>query len=100
MCSSDLLYELLGDGRGSTFAAAFPIVGGSDLDLVPIEAMVLIEARIFRCNDRVLKVGRDLIERNKFVALAIGRLVNPGLQATLHLHCSRRWIDPAYRQKE
>jgi hypothetical protein len=28
------------------------------LDLVPIEAMVLVEARIFRGDDSVLKIGR------------------------------------------
>src|SRR5277367_4473845 len=96
----EVFHELLGKGRGSTAATAFPIVVGSDLDFVPIEAMVLVETRIFRGYDRVLKIGRDLTERNKFIALAIGRLVNPGLQATLGLHSSGRWVDPPGRHKE
>jgi hypothetical protein len=62
------------------------------LDLVPIEAMVLVEARIFRGDDSMLKIGRDLTERNEFVAFAIRRVVSPSLQATLDVHCSGRWI--------
>jgi hypothetical protein len=91
---------LLCNGRGSAEAAALQIVVGSDLDLVPIEAMVLVEARIFRGDDSVLKIGRDLSERNKIVAFAIGFVVSPGLQTTLDLHCSRWWIDPPGRQKK
>jgi hypothetical protein len=70
------------------------------LDLVPIEAMVLVETRIFRGNDRVLKIGRDLTERNKFIAFAIGRWLKPGLQTTLGLHSSGWWVDPPGRHKE
>jgi hypothetical protein len=70
------------------------------LDLVPIEAMVLVEARVFRGDDSVLKIGRDLTERNKFVAFAVRRVVSPSLQATLDVHCSGRWIDPPGSQKE
>ena len=91
---------MLGDGRGSAEATALQIVVSSDLDFVPVEAMMLVEARIFRGDDSVLKIGRDLIKRNKFVAFAIRRRVNPGLQATLDVHCSGRWIDPAGSQKE
>ena len=96
----EVFYKLLGNGRGSADATAFPIVVRSDLDLVPIEAMVLVETRIFRGNDRVLKIGRDLTDRNKLIAFAIGRLVDPGLQATLGLHSSGRWVDPPGRHKE
>jgi len=96
----EVFYQLLCNGRGSAEAAALQIVVGSDLDLVPIEAMVLVEARIFRGDDSVLKIGRDLTERNKFVAFAIRRVVSPGLQAALDVHCSGRWIDPPRRQKE
>jgi hypothetical protein len=91
---------LLCNGRGSADATSFQIVVGSDLDLVPIEAVVLVEARIFRGDDSVLKIGRDLIERNKFVVFAIRRVVNPGLQATLDVHGRGRWIDPPGSQKE
>ena len=96
----EVFHELLRKGRGSASATAFPIVVGSDLDLVPIEAMVLVEARIFRGNNSVLKIGRYLTERDKFVAFAIWRAVNPGLQATLDVHCSGRRIDPPGGQKE
>ena len=96
----EVFYELLCNGGGSAFATAFPIVGGSDLYLVPIESMVLVEASIFRGDDRVMKIGRDLTERNKFVAFAIRCALNPGLQTALDVHCSGRWIDPPGHQKK
>jgi hypothetical protein len=49
---------------------------------------------------RVLEIGRDLAERNEFVAFAIRRVVNPGLQAALDLHCRRRWVDPPGGHKD
>jgi hypothetical protein len=67
---------------------------------VPVEAVMLVEARIFRGDDSVLKIGRDLTKRNKFVAFAIRRRLNPGLQATLDVHCGGRWVDPPSSQKE
>jgi hypothetical protein len=42
---------------------------GSELDRVPIESMVLVEARILGGDYRVLEIGRDLAEQNEFVAL-------------------------------
>ncbi len=45
---NSLLYKLLRNGGSSASAIAFQIVFGSDLDLVPIEPMVLVEARILR----------------------------------------------------
>jgi hypothetical protein len=65
---------------------AFQIVFGSDLDLVPIEPMVLVEARVLRGDYSVLKIGRDLAERNESVAFVIRRVVNPCLQAALDVH--------------
>jgi hypothetical protein len=41
-----------------------------------------------------------LTERNKIVAFAIRRSVNPGLHATLDVHCSGRRVYPSGRQKE
>jgi hypothetical protein len=35
-----------------------------------------------------------LTERNEFVAFAIRRVVNPGLQAALDVHRGGRWVDP------
>ncbi len=91
---------MLRNGGGSARAAAFPIFVGGYFDLVPIEPMVLVEAPVFRGDDSVLEVGRDLTEGNKFVALTIRRLVNQGLQATLDMHSGGRWIDPPGSQKE
>ena len=75
-------------------AAAFHIVFGSNLHLVPIESMVLIEARVFRGDHSVLEIGRDLAERNEFVTFVVRLAVNPGLQAALDVHRGGRWVDP------
>src|SRR6202012_5093801 len=55
-------YPLLSNGRGTTDAAPPQIVAGRDLDFVPIEAMVRVEARVSRGDDTMLKIGCDLIE--------------------------------------
>jgi hypothetical protein len=62
---------------------------------MPIEAMVLIEARVFRGDDSVLEMGRDLAKGNEFVVFLIRRVVNPGLQAALNMNRGCGWIDPA-----
>jgi hypothetical protein len=61
---------------------------------VPIESMVLVEVRVLCGDYSVLEIGRDLAERNEFVAFAIRRVVNPGLQAALDVHRGCRWVDP------
>jgi len=48
--------------------------------------MVLVEARVLRRDYSVLEIGRDLAERNEFVAFVIRSMVNPGLQAALDVH--------------
>ena len=62
--------------------------------------MVLVEARILRGDYSVLEIGRDLAERNEFVAFVIRRVVNPGLQAALDVHCGCRWVDPPRGHKD
>ena len=64
----------------------FQIVFGSDLDLVLIEPVVLVEARVLLCDYGVLEIGQDLAERNEFVAFVIGSVVNPDLQPALDVH--------------
>jgi len=91
--------ELLGDGGSSASALALEVLLGGDLDLVPIESMVLVEARVLGSDDRVLEIGRDLAERNELVALVIGREVNPGLQAALDVHRGGGRVDPAEGHK-
>jgi hypothetical protein len=78
----------------------FPIIFGSDLNLVPIETMVLVETCILSSDYSVLEIGRDLAEWNEFVAFAIRPVVNPTLQAALDVHCSCRWVDPPAGHKE
>src|SRR6516162_8257682 len=56
--------------------------------------MVLVEVRVLCGDYSVLEIGRDLAERNEFVAFAIRRVVNPGLQAALDVHRGCRWVDP------
>src|SRR5262249_27768933 len=51
-----VFYDLLRNGRSSASAIAFQILFSSDLDLVPIESMVLIEARVLRGDYSVLEI--------------------------------------------
>ena len=95
-----VLYELLRNGRSSASAIAFQIFVGSDLDLVPIESMVLVEARILCGDYSVLEIDRDLAERNEFVPFSRRRVVNPGLQAALDVHRGCRWVDPPGGHKD
>jgi len=53
---------------------------------VPIEPMVLVEARVLRGDNSVLQVERDLAERNEFVVFVIWGMVNPSLQTALDVH--------------
>jgi hypothetical protein len=48
--------------------------------------MVLVEAGVLRGDYSVLEIGRDLAERNEFVAFVIWSVVYPGLQAALDVH--------------
>ena len=57
--------------------------------------MVLVEVRVFSGYYSVLEIGRDLAERNEFVAFAIGRVVNPGLKTALDVNRGCGWVDPA-----
>jgi len=57
--------------------------------------VVLVEARVLGGDDSVLEVGRDLAERNEFVAFLIGLVMNPGLQAALDMHRGCGWVDPS-----
>ena len=72
-----IFYQLLRKGGPSANAAAFHIVSNGDLHRVPIESMVLVEVRVLCGDDSVLKIGRDLAERNELVPLLIRRAVNP-----------------------
>jgi hypothetical protein len=56
--------------------------------------VVLVEVRVLCGDYSVLQVGRDLAERNEFVAFAIWRVVNPGLHAPLDVYHGCRWVDP------
>ncbi len=89
-----VFYELLREGGTSANATAFHIFFGSELDRVPIEAMVLVETRVLSGDYSMIEIGRDLAERNEFVAFLIRRAMNPGLQAALDVHRGRRWVDP------
>jgi hypothetical protein len=64
---------LLRNTGSSASAIAFQIVFGRNLDPVPIESIVLVEVRVLCGDYSVLMLGRDLAERNEFVAFAIGR---------------------------
>jgi hypothetical protein len=61
---------------------------------------VLIEARILCGNYCVLEIGRDLAERNEFVAFMIRSAMNPDLQVALDVYCGCRRVDPPGGQQD
>ena len=63
----------------SAGAVGLQSVFGSDLDLVPIEPMVLVEMRVLFGDYSVLEIDRELAERNEFVTLAMRHVMNPRL---------------------
>src|SRR6185369_9212335 len=95
-----VLYQLLRERGSSAHALAFQLVFGGDLNLVPIEAAMLVEAPILGGDDGVLELGRDLREWNELVALLVRLVPDPGLQAPLDLDGGGRRIDPAEGDEE
>ena len=66
---------------------------------MPIEAVVLIETRVFCGDDGVLEIGRDLVDREEGVALAIRFAVHPGLHAAFDVDGGGGRVDPAEGEK-
>jgi hypothetical protein len=94
-CSEEQILDQLLRQRGTAAcAAALQILLRRKLNGVPIEAVVLVEARVLRGDDRVLEIGRNLADRNEIVAFVIRRQVYQGLQAALDVHSGCRRIDP------
>ena len=91
----DVFHELLGDGGCTASSRALQIVFSSNLNLVPVETVVLIEAGVLRSDDCMLEFGRDLCERNEVVVFVIRSAMDDGLEMPLHVHDGCGWIDPA-----
>lgn len=96
----EIFYQLLRDGGSAAHAAAFHILVGGNLDLMPVKPMVLVKARVLSGDDGVLKIGPDLVERDEVVPFAIGFVVPPGLQPAFDMHSSGWRVDPAGGQKQ
>lgn len=90
----EVFYQLLSNRGPAANAPALHIIFRGNFDRVPVESMMLIEARVFSGDDGVLQVGRNLAEWNEFVALVIGLVVNPGLHAALHVNSGGGRINP------
>ena len=89
----EVLDELLRDGRATADASAFHVFVGSKFHGLPIEAMVLVEARVLGGDDGVLEVGRDLAQWNELVVLVVGLAVNEGLEAALDVDSGGGRVD-------
>jgi hypothetical protein len=57
--------------------------------------MVHVKARVFRGDDSVLQLGRNLAEGNELIVRLIRLVVNPGLEAALEVDGGGWRIDPA-----
>ncbi len=91
----EVLDELLREGGCAAKAVAFHVLVGGDLDLVPIEAVVLVEACIFSGDYGVLKVWRYLAEGDELVARVVGLVVDEGLEAALDVDGRGGRVDKA-----
>lgn len=90
-----VFYELLRQGGSSARALALQIAFGGNLHLMPVEPMVLVEARILGGDDGVLEIGCDAAEGNECIAFMIRAALHPGLQAALDVDGGCRRVDPA-----
>jgi len=73
----EVFNQLLRKRGASARASAFHVFLGGEFNRLPIESMVLVEARVFRGDHSMLQMGRDLAEGNEVAAFAIRRAVNP-----------------------
>ena len=61
---------------------------------------MLVEARVLRGNHSVLKIGRNLFQRNEFVVFVIRSAVNPCLQVALDVYGGGGRVNPAGGEKD
>ena len=83
----EIFDQLLIDG-GSAAETVFGIVVvevtfGGDFHGLPVEAVVLVEARVFGGDDGVLEIGGDAVEGNEVVGGVVGSGGEPGRDAAL-----------------
>ena len=94
-----IFYELLRNGGASANAATFHVALGGELNCLPIEAVMLVEATVFRGDNGMLESGRDLAQRDKFASFLIGNAVNPRLNTALHVDGGGWRVDPTKSDK-
>jgi hypothetical protein len=95
-CKEEILHKLLRDGG----CAARDLAGLTTFlrdfsDLFPINAAVFIEAPVFGGDNGVLQVGRDAVQGDETLLLAVATPGEEGRESTLELHPRRRWIEVA-----
>ena len=96
----EIFDELLGERGGAADALAFHVAPGGELYLVPVEAVVLVEARVLGGDNGVLEAGRDLGEREVGFARVVGLVLEPGLEAALDVDGGGGRVDPAEGDEE
>ena len=96
----EIFDKLLGERGGAADALAFHVALGGELHLVPVEAVVLVEAPVFSGDDGVLEAGRDLAEREVGFARVIGLVLEPGLEAALDVDGGGGRVDPTEGDEE
>src|SRR5580704_4766341 len=73
----EIFHQLLRDGGTAANFAAFHIAFGGEFNRVPIEAVMLVEARVFGGDHGVLEIGRDSAEWNEIVAFVVRLAMDP-----------------------
>lgn len=81
-----ILHKLLGDGGGTAAdSARFAALLCDLFHLLPIDAMVPVEAAVLCGNHGMLQVWRDFAERNPLLPLVVGRMGDDGFKPPLDL---------------
>ncbi len=92
--------QLLGEVEAPRVRSPSRSSAASDLDLVPVEAVVLVEAGVLGGDHRVLQVGRDLSKRNELVAVR-DRACRESTPVRGAAYARRWWADrSSARQRE
>ena len=78
---------------------ALNIIFNGDLNLLPVESMMLEKTGVLSGYDGVLQGRGNLPDRHEHVHLAIRSAVRQGLQTAFCLDCGRWLIHPAKQEK-
>jgi hypothetical protein len=94
-----VLHQLLRDCRRAAALSPVKIILNRDLNLFPVESMMLEKSRVLSGYDCVLKERGNLLHRDEDAGLVVRPSMYQRFQAALYLYGGGGRIQPAHRQK-